>query len=105
MTALIDAYIHCKIGTDYREAVSEACRCYAKACSAECDKGFAGILYRQQAHRQRLVCSARDKYGSLPRKFRAEQTDLNQLIETMLKRKESVKGVCIVAIATNKKMR
>ena len=40
---------------------------YTEVCSPECDKGFAGILYRQQTNRQRLVRPARDECGSVSR--------------------------------------
>lgn len=51
MTAMIDAYIHCKIGTDYREAVAEACR----MCLAKITPPFQAIRYAEAMDRRDFI--------------------------------------------------
>lgn len=51
MTAMIDAYIHRKIGTDYRESVAEACR----MCMSKITPTFQGIRYAEALGRRDFI--------------------------------------------------
>ena len=51
MTAMIDAYIHRKIGTDYRESVAEACR----MCLAKITPPFQAIRYAEAMERRDFI--------------------------------------------------
>ncbi len=94
---------HCrqKIYPTDRRTGAVACRCHAEVCSAECNKGAAGILPCKQAHRQRMVCPACDECGGMPWQLGTE-SDVSESAERHTDRTERWKNRCLYVQNENK---